>query len=286
MIDANLALKQSSSSYHHQQQQQQQNAQGSQQLLNSKTQQQPQVQLNELYDLLNKLIGGNAAVAAAVKASAPPHQPPVANGKASALYSVTSKSCAWPDCHLLGLKFDSFDAFVKLHLNIEHKLDDRSHKQLLKQIHLVESIEADLNKQKQVLNDMLVHLNNQLDAFKQQQQQQQHQFHHLHHHGQQPSSLNLNDLIAFTQLKQSQQAPPPAAKQPSHQQLQIKTPMSTTSILNVNTNPNGLITPISNVVNGEREAKLSKYANLKRPYEFKTVSHLGEGMCALFIYGM
>jgi hypothetical protein len=90
-------------------------------------------------------------------------------------------------------------------LNIEHRLDEKSHQQLLKQIGLVESLEQELLRQKSLLNDMLAHLNNQLEIFKQQQHQQQQN---------QQIQLQLNDLIAFSQLKHMQQQ-----QQQQHQQI-------------------------------------------------------------------
>lgn len=255
-----------------------------------------QQQLNELYNLLNKLIAtplktnkngqyqslqlnqSTVAKPQAIQAQQTSQLP-------NALYSLVSKSCCWPDCHLVGLKFDSFDAFFKLHLNIEHKLDDKSHKQLLKQIYLVESIEADLNKQKQILNDMLMHLNNQLEVFKQQQHQQQ-QF---------QQSLQLNDLIAFTQLKQNEVQHQHISSKQIHNtnDQQIKSNSISNNILNISAkNKNSVVTPVNgtgvgtivpnvDLNNSDRE-KFSKYSNLKRPYEFKTVSHLGDGIYLMF----
>jgi hypothetical protein len=128
---------------------------------------------------------------------APTSQQSLLNSNSS-LYA--NKCCAWPDCSLTklntNLKFETFDLYMKLHLNIEHRLDEKSHKQLLKQIGLVESLELEMQRQKALLNDMLAHLNNQLEVFKQQQQQQQQN---------QQIQLQLNDLIAFSQLKQLQQ---------------------------------------------------------------------------------
>ena len=151
-------------------------------------------QINDLTDLLHKLISQHnmheqesSKITTATDDNGPHHR--------SSLY--VNKCCAWPDCTLAklngSLKFESFDLYTKLHLNIEHRLDEKSHKQLLKQISLVESLELELQRQKLLLNEMLGHLNNQLDAFKQQQQQ---------HQQNQQLQLQLNDLIAFSQLKQ------------------------------------------------------------------------------------
>lgn len=197
----------------------------------------------------------------------------IVTSKPNSLY--TNKSCNWPDCHLVSLKFDSFDAFMKLHLNIEHKLDDKSHKQLLKQIYAVESIETELNKQKQILNDMLLHLNNQLECFTQQQFQQQQSS---------AANLHINDIIAFNQHKTQIQA--------QNLKQTINHPQSKSSNTIGNATSNGLITSVgsvlgtdtfnaksassSDLLHADRE-KFNKYSNLKRPYEFKTVSHLGEG---------
>lgn len=131
--------------------------------------------LNDISDLFNKLVNKNQLLNPNLKLP-------------NSLYN--NKSCSWPECSLSNLKFDSFDAYLKLHLNIEHKLDDKSHKQLIKQIQQVESLELELNKQKQLLNEMLLHLNNQLELFKQQQT--------FTHQNQQ-----LNDLIAFSQMQKS-----------------------------------------------------------------------------------
>ena len=95
----------------------------------------------------------------------------------------SNKKCQWPSCSTSGhLHFDSFEAFLQSHLIKEHRLDEESHGQILKQINLIESMELELAKHKQILNEMLNHLNNQLTAVKQQdfslfnqQQQQQHQ---------------------------------------------------------------------------------------------------------------
>lgn len=156
----------------------------------------------DLNNLLSKLINNSqkSGESAASNESSSNSSQSANNSQLATLYTQ-SKCCGWPDCALTklnaNLKFESFDLFLKLHLNIEHRLDERSHKQLLKQIGLVESMENELNKQKMLLNSMLSHLNNQLDTFKQQQNQP-------------PSSnqqvqLQLNDLIAFTQLKQQHQ---------------------------------------------------------------------------------
>ena len=44
----------------------------------------------------------------------------------------------------------------------EHLLDENSHNQVIKQMHLVKTIEGELSKQKNILNSMLIHLNNQM----------------------------------------------------------------------------------------------------------------------------
>ena len=210
--------------------------------------------LNPLYDLINNMIKPGTNKNGLTNQLS---QQSLVTSKPNSLY--VNKSCSWPDCPLVSHKFDSFDAYTKLHLNIEHRLDEKSHKELLKQIYLMESIEAELNKQKQILNDMLLHLNNQLESFKQQQQFQQ----------QSAQNLHINDLIAFTQLKN----PNPT----QNLQKQIINPQSKTITT-------GLVTPVgvdtfksaSSSDLADRE-KFNKYSNLKRPYEFKTVSHLGEG---------
>jgi len=226
--------------------------------------------LNPLHDLINNLKKQTNKNGLTNLNQLPAQN--IVTSKPNSLY--TNKSCNWPDCHLVSLKFDSFDAFMKLHLNIEHKLDDKSHKQLLKQIYAVESIETELNKQKQILNDMLLHLNNQLECFTQQQFQQQQSS---------AANLHINDIIAFNQHKTQIQA--------QNLKQTINHPQSKSSNTIGNATSNGLITSVgsvlgtdtfnaksassSDLLHADRE-KFNKYSNLKRPYEFKTVSHLGE----------
>lgn len=90
------------------------------------------------------------------------------------LYS--NRECQWPECPTgdkHANKFDTFDAYLKFHLSREHTLDEKSHEQLVKQMHLVDTLDIELKKQRQILNDMLLHLNGQLNIHRQQQQQEQ-----------------------------------------------------------------------------------------------------------------
>lgn len=70
--------------------------------------------------------------------------------------------CQWPDCRKKHVQFDSFEKFAQFHLMQEHLLDEKSHAQVIKQMSHVQSIENELEKQKNILNGMLVHLNNQM----------------------------------------------------------------------------------------------------------------------------
>ena len=90
-----------------------------------------------------------------------------------------NKQCQWPDCLPNALlsnsakDFDSYDVYAKFHLTKEHTLDEKAHEQLIKQIQLVDTLDYELKKHKQLLNDMLMHLNGQLNTHKQQIQQQE-----------------------------------------------------------------------------------------------------------------
>ena len=88
-------------------------------------------------------------------------QPLMNNAESKMSWIYTNGLCQWPDCHKAAYKFDSHDAYT-LHLINEHLLDENSHGQVVKQMHLIKTVELELNKQKGLLNDMLVHLNNQL----------------------------------------------------------------------------------------------------------------------------
>ena len=88
-------------------------------------------------------------------------QPLINNAESKMSWIYTNGLCQWPDCHKAACKFDSHDAYT-LHLINEHLLDENSHGQVVKQMHLIKTVELELNKQKGLLNDMLVHLNNQL----------------------------------------------------------------------------------------------------------------------------
>lgn len=109
--------------------------------------------------LLNKLVNGTSV-----------NKKEITNNLSNLLYS--NKTCQWPGCTSSHLKFDSFESFLHSHLVKVHKLDEESHGQVLQQINLIEKIETELNKQKQVLNEMLNHLNNQLNIIKHNQQQE------------------------------------------------------------------------------------------------------------------
>ena len=124
----------------------------------------------------------------------------LASSTQSALYSNISKVCQWPDCANNSTKFDSFYEFYHSHLAKEHRLDDKSHAQVLKQIHAIEALETELAKHKQLLNEMLHHLNSQLVALK--QQQQQHEI-----------ALNLNFSQPNLTILQQQQKQQPLTNQ-------------------------------------------------------------------------
>lgn len=74
----------------------------------------------------------------------------------------SNNKCQWPECPRQQVQFDSLDNFTKFHLDQEHLLDERSHNQVLRQMQLVKQIETEMIKQKNLLNDMLIHLNNQM----------------------------------------------------------------------------------------------------------------------------
>ena len=113
----------------------------------------------EWTNLLNKLVNGTTS--------------PQANlSEKPSSYLYMNRACQWPNCVSSHLQFDSFETYLQTHLIKEHKLDEESHGQVLKQMNIIESIESELNKQKQLLNEMLNHLNNQLNVIKQQQQQE------------------------------------------------------------------------------------------------------------------
>lgn len=111
---------------------------------------------NEWSNLLSKLVNGT----------------PISDKTPNTTTLYLNNKCQWPGCKQ-STQFESFESFVQKHLIKEHKLDEESHGQILKQMNIIETIENELNKQKQLLNEMLHHLNNQLNAVKQQQQQQQ-----------------------------------------------------------------------------------------------------------------
>ena len=75
---------------------------------------------------------------------------------------LQDKTCLWPECHAQHSQFDNYDNFLQFHLMQEHVLDEKSHGQVIKQMHFVKSLESELDKQKNLLNNMLVHLNNQM----------------------------------------------------------------------------------------------------------------------------
>jgi forkhead box protein P len=140
---------------------------------------------------------------------------------ASLITLYSNKQCQWPECsgNTKSTKYDSFDLYSKSHLNKEHKLDDKAHEQLVKQINMVDKLELELKKQKQLLNDMLMHLNNQL---KQQQQQQT----QLQMQQQLPNSQNNPFFIAALA----------AAAANAQQQQQLKNQLSKDLCKNINEN--------------------------------------------------
>ena len=95
-----------------------------------------------------------------------------ANNNAGALaYLFVENTCQWPECQKTIIKNyqqfvvgggGSFEKFQNFHLMQEHLLDENSHNQVIKQMHLVKTIEGELSKQKNILNSMLIHLNNQM----------------------------------------------------------------------------------------------------------------------------
>ncbi len=75
-------------------------------------------------------------------------------------------TCQWPECQKTHTQFSNFEKFSQFHLMQEHLLDENSHNQVIKQMHLVKTIETELTKQKNLLNSMLIHLNNQMTKLK------------------------------------------------------------------------------------------------------------------------
>lgn len=78
---------------------------------------------------------------------------------------LQDKTCLWPECHAQHNQFENYENFLQFHLMQEHVLDEKSHGQVIKQMHFVKSLESELDKQKSLLNNMLVHLNNQMVIF-------------------------------------------------------------------------------------------------------------------------
>ena len=150
-------------------------------------QQQSMTSINETSALIKRLVNSSQNTSGEHIIPLPPF---------ASLYSSSTKQCQWPDCHSTqhgNVAFDSFDSYLQSHLNAGHKLDDKSHLDLIKQSNLIDKLEFELRKQKQILNDMLAHLNNQLNAFKHQQLQQQQQ---LFQQQQQQQQNQLTALVS------------------------------------------------------------------------------------------
>jgi hypothetical protein len=90
-----------------------------------------------------------------------PTQQPVTS-EMSVANLLVDNTCQWPECHKRHLQFSNFERFSQFHLMQDHLLDETSHNQVIKQMHLVKTIEAEFSKQKNLLNSMLIHLNNQM----------------------------------------------------------------------------------------------------------------------------
>ncbi len=94
------------------------------------------------------------------KTNLPTQQP--ATSEMSVANLLVDNTCQWPECHKHHLQFSNFERFSQFHLMQDHLLDETSHNQVIKQMHLVKTIEAEFSKQKNLLNSMLIHLNNQM----------------------------------------------------------------------------------------------------------------------------
>ena len=77
-----------------------------------------------------------------------------------ALY--VNRRCAWPDCTSTKT-FDTYEKFLKLHLNAVHQLDGTAQKDLFGQINIVTNLETELSEKRQILTEMLAHLNKKLE---------------------------------------------------------------------------------------------------------------------------
>jgi len=74
---------------------------------------------------------------------------------------LANKTCQWPEC-AKNVEYDSYESFIQRHLIQDHLLNEKSHNQVIRQMQTVKTLEAELAKQKDILNDMLVHLNKQM----------------------------------------------------------------------------------------------------------------------------
>jgi hypothetical protein len=60
------------------------------------------------------------------------------------------------------LSFETFESYQREHLNLIHRLNDLSKKDLLSQINRVTQLELELQRNRSMLSEMLTHLNNKL----------------------------------------------------------------------------------------------------------------------------
>jgi hypothetical protein len=81
---------------------------------------------------------------------------------ASSLY--VNKQCAWPNCTKSNknLAYETLESYRRDHLNLMHRLNDHSQKDLLSQINKVTHLELELQQNRALLSEMLTHLNNKL----------------------------------------------------------------------------------------------------------------------------
>ncbi len=84
--------------------------------------------------------------------------------KLSCLY--VNKRCAWPNCKFSKLNkditYETLESYQKDHLNLMHRFNDHTQKDLLAQISKVTRLQLELQQNRALLNEMLTHLNNKL----------------------------------------------------------------------------------------------------------------------------
>jgi hypothetical protein len=162
----------------------------------------------------------------------------------SSLY--LNKQCEWPECaHRTGpFKYDTFESY-KNHLKSDHSLDDRAHADVLKQVQLIENLENETNRQKILLNEMLIHLHSQLASFKQKQQQREQQ---------EAAAFALNYNLNQAQLQQHLMLMESLQKQ--HQQL--------TGINASQMNEKDIVAAITAAINKEAAENLTNINNKRK----------------------